>query len=318
MKTQFLFLFVLMACVAHGQVDSVEVVEREMTPLEAAEDQLKVMAKSVMTTFEQTPRLEAAELFVETFEQTLQMEGAFDYPFDSLTSVSMLYPSDSTFRIMTWQLYVDKDEYKYFGFIQHPGNPSKGVSPKLDRLDDFSGRMRSIERKELNPQNWYGALYYGIKSFKTKQGTYYALFGFDAYQFFEKRKIMEILSFDENRNATFGAPFIQYIIKQKDVPPRELTYYRFMLQYSSEASVSINFDEDEDMILFDHLIPMNANYPGVEYVMVPDGSYEGFKYKKNMWTYVEKVYDQVLESAPRPAPVFNAGKKKKDIFGRPR
>lgn len=318
MKTIVLLLFSLMSLSAFAQVDSVEVVPREETPLALAEDTLKELVKTMMTNRDVDARTAAADSFVEGLFQTLEIEESFDYSFDSLRNISQLYPADSTFRIMTWQLYVDKNEYKYFGIIQHKGNAQKGWSPKVTLLEDYSGRMRRVEEKTLSANNWYGALYYNIKPFKTKEGIKYALFGYDAYRFFEKRKLMEILSFDKDREPVFGAPVIQYVIKKKDTPPRVVVYNRFLLQYSAEASASINFKEDEDMVLFDHLIAISSNFPDIPYVLVPDGSYEGLKLKKGMWEYVEKVYDHALEDgqAPRPAPVFGEKNKGKDILGR--
>lgn len=322
MKNLFVILFSFLSFSIIAQVDMVEEKsksDKKETPLSKAEKDLKGYVKTFLTNRDVDARQEAATKFVEGFQTALELPQSFDYKFDSLSNVLHIYPPDSTFRILTWELYVDKDEYKYFGIIQHRGDSKKGIAPKVILLDDFSGRMRKIEDKIYNAQNWYGALYYNIKPFKTKEGIKYALFGLDSYEFFEKRKILEILSFDEEREPIFGAPVIEYTIKQNNVPPREMVFNRFMIQYSSEAAASINFNTDEDMILFDHLIPMNANFPGVEYVMVPDGSYEGFKLKKGVWTYVEKVYDHKYEidEFPVPEPVLNKSDKK-DIFGRPR
>lgn len=309
----FLVIILSFVCVSvFAQADSVRV---EQTPLTIAEDSLKGLAKTFMTNRDVDVRIDAANQFVEGLYTALEMPASFDYQFDSLVTVSKLYPADSTFRIMTWQLYIDKDEYKYFGIIQHKGDEEQGISPKVTRLNDFSGRMRTIEDKVLSAENWYGALYYGIEPFKTKEGMKYALFGFDAYKFFEKRKLMEILSFDKDREPIFGAPVIEYIIKKKDVPPKEVKFHRFMIEYSANASASLNFNLDEEMVLFDHLIPMSSSFPDVPYVMVPDGSYEAFKLKRGVWTYVEKVYDQISDEAPRTMPILDG--KKKDILGRP-
>ncbi|HHS95403.1 MAG TPA: hypothetical protein ENJ45_02355, partial [Phaeodactylibacter sp.] len=56
-------------------------------------------------------RKAAAEQLFKSLTTALQAEGSFAYPFDSVQTLSIQYPSDSTFRIFTWQLYVDKDRY---------------------------------------------------------------------------------------------------------------------------------------------------------------------------------------------------------------
>ena len=61
-----------------------------------------------------------------------------------------------------------------------------------------------------------------------------------------------------------------------------------MLEYTSEAKVKLNWDEQYKMILFDHLIPFNNPYTNSP-TYVPDGSYDGFKLEKG----VQKVNDTI-------------------------
>lgn len=280
------------------------------------EQMLKNLTDTIRLSRSQDLRIAAADTFLQEFERVLhENSSSFEESFDFLTSISKIYPADSTFRIMTWQLYVNKDEYKYFGIIQHRKSPTQ-----ITVLHDFSRRIRKPMNKELTANNWFGALYYGIQSFKTKQGTKYALFGYNAYKFYEKRKLMDILSFNEKGEPIFGEPLIEYTIRRKDVPPKTETYHRFMLEYPSDVVASIKYDDAEKMILFDHLIPMQSTFPDIPVVMVPDGSYEGFRWKKGKWQHVEKIFHQMSDEAPRPAPLFDSSKKKKkrDLFGRKR
>jgi hypothetical protein len=49
---------------------------------------------------------------------------------------------------------------------------------------------------------WDGAVYYGIRQFDTREGRKYLLLGFDAFEFYQRRKLIEVLSF----NAKTGVP----------------------------------------------------------------------------------------------------------------
>ena len=54
---------------------------------------------------------------------------------------------------------------------------------------------------------------------------------------------------------------------------------------------------------------------------IPDGDLDGLKLENDQWKYVRRVFDQVLEEAPRPEPIFNeegASRRGKDIFGKER
>ncbi len=285
----------------------------EPNPFLVAEDSLQALAKTFMTEKNQELRLEAAEKFKEDLMAILASPNSFDYPFDSLFNVSKLYPEDSLFRVMTWQLYVDVDEYKYFGIIQT--KKTKKKESQVFVLEDYSARMKRIDDITLSKDNWYGALYYNMRPFKTKEGTKYLLFGFDAYSFFEKRKLLDVLSFDKDGEPVFGAPVIQRVVRRNNVPPRTATYHRFVLQYSSTTAVNLNYNELEDMVLFDHLVSMGSGRPEIPYVMIPDGSYEGFQLKKGIWTHVEKVFDHKYEQGdfPRPMPILDKRKNKSII-----
>lgn len=51
--------------------------------------------------------------------------------------------------------------------------------------------------------------------------------------------------------------------------------------------------------------------------MVPDGSYSGYfqSPEREGWTYVEKLFTEILLEAPRDKPVLD-DQKDKDLFGR--
>ena len=79
---------------------------------------------------------------------------------------------------------------------------------------------------------------------------------------------------------------------------------RFMLTYSAEASIRLNYDDEYQLILFDNLIPISGASKGQGTVYVPDGSYRGFKLQPDgTWLQVEKVFSDFQEKAPFPEPI---------------
>ncbi len=276
---------------------------------EKAEKELKRLERQIKTDRDFDSRVAAADKMLELFTETLNQEGSFEYKFDSLITVSKIYPQDSTFRIITWELYKDKSDYKYFGFIQ--------TKDKVHVLSDRSFQYRNPEYKRLDKDSWYGALYYNIKEFKGEdKKKKYILFGKDNYKFFERRKLLEVLSFDKDGNPSFGDPVINHVKYKRDVPPVPRTYYRFFVDYFVETSITLNYNEQEDMIVYDHLIQIVSPYKGTDFpfVYVPDGSYEGFQLKKGKWEHVKKVYDQVSEKPPRPMPILD-NRTDRGLFG---
>jgi hypothetical protein len=276
------------------------------TQLKTYEDTLGLMAFLVVNDSLPENRFGACKKLITTLVKALKIENSFQFPFERLKSVSILYPPDSTFRVFTWQLYVDKDDYRYYGAIQM-NSPALKLFPLIDR----SFEVNDVEHEILTPEKWYGALYYNIRQFDTAEGRKYLLFGYDGYTFFNKRKLVDVLTIGPGK-PTFGAPVF---VKQDSAMEVPIVTNRLLMEYSAEASCRMNFDETYDMILYDHLLPMGGNY-GQGMTMVPDGSYEGYQLQNGRWHWVEKVFHQIQEEAPRPEPVLD--KRQKDIFGKPK
>ena len=260
---------------------------------------LKELSDSIMMSRQEANRFAAYEAFYPLLSKVVKFPGSFNYPFDSLQRLSIMYPQDSSFRIFSGQLFLNEDQYKYFGAIQVRSQESE-----LIWLEDKSEKMRFPEEEILTPDNWYGAVYYNIYDFDTPEGRKYLLFGFDNHRLFENRKVIDVLSF-QNDQVQFGAPVFE--THQKEWRPR------MILQYSSDVGVRLNYDSDLQMIVYDNLIPMKSLYKGKSIAMVPDGSYRGLKYKDGKWYYIDKVFYQTSVVPPRENPVLSNGK---DLFGR--
>lgn len=255
-------------------------------------------------------------------QETLERKGSYDYPFTDLEGVSVLQPEDKAFRVFTWQLYVDKEHYTYHGFIQ---TKEGQVFP----LTDGSDEMRTVEFMTLRHTDWYGALYYNLKEFKHEGKKAYLLFGYDAFSFYNRRKVLDVLYFDGNGKPRFG----KTVLQMKDGRGQIRKVKRFLMEYSSSVNVTLNYSEEQEMIIYDHLIygsPIAQAGPS----SVPDGSYCGLKLERSgLWTYVDKVHkddpNNVLVNATSYEDAFKDGqnqkkarakdkKKEKDLFGRQR
>lgn len=276
-----------------------EAIER----LHTAEDTLALLAYAVVNDSIEQERFAACRALIQTLVRTLKIEHSFSYRFDRLKSVSIMAPPDSSFRIFTWQLFVNDSTYRYYGAIQM-NSPELKLFPLIDRSEDMDERP---VHETLQPERWYGALYYTLRQFDTKEGRKYLLCGYDAYAFFEKRKVIEVLSFDAAGKPVFGAP----VFDKKDAKVPEL---RMLFEYSAEASVRVNWDEQYQLILFDHLIPWPSPF-GRGISFVPDGSYDGLKFEKGRWKFIDKVFNDSQDEAPRPEPVLDT-RQGKDILGK--
>ena len=289
----FLSLFTLPLLAQDGLLPA----DRER--LQLYEDTLAGLGQIVLTDTLAENRFLATKKLVTTLVKALETPHSFRYPFSEVETVSIQYPQDSSFRIFTFQLYVDKDDYRYFGAIQRAGQALQLI-PLSDRSADI--RAREFSSIDLTPEKWYGALYYKIRQFDTPQGRKYLLFGFDGFEFFDKRKLVDVLQFDAAGKATFGAPVFVSANTDKAVQKR------LLFEYSAEASIRLNYDENLDVVIHSNLIPMGNPHTGFP-SNVPDGSFVGYELRDDgRWHEVPKMFHTIVKEAPRDTPVLDREK----------
>ena len=248
-------------------------------------------------------KIKANSYLVNSIELFLNAEGSFDYMFDSDVWLSMKSPVDNSFKIITWQLRKTEDEVIYFGYIQMKDGTTIMLNDKSEGMDDVAYSM-------LDNEYWYGALYYNMLEQKDASGSpYYILFGYHEKDKFSNTKLAEVLYFDDG-NPVFG----KEVFSKEDEGGRADKVNRLILEYSADANVTLNYNPGLGMIVYDHLISRMGNMPGQGPTMLPDGSYCGYQLSEGEWKYVDKLFDQISETAPRPKPVL--GGKGKSIFGK--
>lgn len=273
-------------------------------PFQMWEDSLTQLSKTFITDKSLEKRENAINQFMPVLSEALNIKESFSYPFDSVQYISIQYPEDRSFRILTWQLYVNENRYQYYGLIQM-------ADGQVFPLNDYSDEIEDVEYEVVPADEWYGVVYYNIKEFKPKSGDrQYLLFGFDGYQFFDKRKVVDVLSF-RNGKPYFGGPVFAKIEEGRS----PITKNRLLMEYSAESSTTLNYNAIQKQIICDHLQSVPSPYTG-KLTNIPDGTYVGYEFhrKKGLWVFVEKLYHEVMDEAPRPSPVLG-GENKKDLFG---
>lgn len=293
MKTRFLTGMVLLLSSVRlmAGADSLQL-SPELTRIRAYEDTLVTLGDSLVRGSTYEVREAACVAFIPTLVKALKTPRSFDYPFERVHTLSIVEAPDGQFRIFTFQMMLWDYTYRYFGAIQYRDSELR-LTPLLDASLFMPDSL--LPTATLHPEEWYGALYYGITSRKHKGKTYYFLFGFDGWDLFSSRKMVEVLTFKEDR-PEFGAPVFPAISGDGTLQ------HRFILEYKKEASASLNYDEELEQIIFDHLVPENPLSEGIRSTYIPDGTYEGFIWDKHQWVYVDKVFHQMQEFAPDYTP----------------
>ena len=251
--------------------------------LKAKEDTLQQYARFLITDTLTEDRMVSDSIFTRTLVRALQIKNSFWYPFDSVRGISKLYAPDSSFRIFTWDMQFDEYYSRQKGAIQLR---TKDGSLKLIPLRDVSEFTENAMDSARNKSNWIGAIYYNIIKTEYKGKNFYTLFGLDNNSVRSTKKWIEVLSFNEKNEAVFGGPVFSF---EKDTIPKK-TQYRFGLEYKKDARVLVNYIDDLQMILVDHLVSENDE-PENKWTLVPDGDNEAFKWENGKWVHVDKAFD---------------------------
>lgn len=289
------FILLLVSFAAKAQIT-----RDDFKNLKSQEDSLQYYSHEMVFDSFAENRFHYDSVFIRLFVKALRTPNSFEYPFDSIQTVSKLYAPDSTFRIFTWELQRDESYYHQEGVIQMK---TKDGSLKLFPLFDASDYTSTPTDSVRTNKNWIGAIYYNIVMKEYKGKKYYTLFGYDDNDVSSTRKWLEVLTFDANGNPVFGGNYFDYKDDELKAPQ---PVDRFLLEYEKDARARMVYDPDLNVIVFDHLIS-ESNEPQKKYTLIPDGDYEGFKWQDGKWVHVDKLFNQQLKGgqAPRPQPLFD-------------
>ena len=295
MHRYFLFTLLIISLSAKSQISA-----DDLKFLRSQEDSLGYYSHEMIFDSFAENRFHYDSVFIRNFIKSLKTSYSFEFPFDSIQTISKLYAPDSSFRIFTWQMQRDESYYRQEGAIQMK---TKDGSLKLFGLIDASDFTSMPTDSIRSNKNWIGALYYNIIMKEYKGKKYYTLFGYDDNDMSSTRKWLEVLTFNANGDPVFGGNYFEY--KDDELkPPQPVD--RFLLEYQKDARARLVYDPDLDVIVFDHLIS-ESNEPQKRYTLIPDGDYEGFKWENGKWVHVDKLFNQSLKDgqAPRPQPLFD-------------
>jgi len=246
-------------------------------------------------------RIYAHDKFKNLFEKTLKKDSSYYYPFDSLKWISKLIPSDSSFRIFSWQLNISEGENEYYGYIQKRDG-------SLHKLTDNKEWFSDLEYEVFTPEDWYGQLYYNLYQYKNKDHNEYILFGYKQLNKYDKIKIAAPVYF-ENGEIYFGKEIFEDTLREGGLKNR------IVLQTINTAASKLNYDENMGIIIYDHTILIPLKRPqNIAPPLVPDGSYHGYKWDGTKWKFIDKVFNRKFDE--KSIPGRNKNHKNKDLLGK--
>lgn len=265
----------------------------------AFQDSLQELGFKMINDSIEPQRYNASYKFIKTLVTALKTPYSFNFPFDSLKSISIQTSSDKRFRIFSWHVMNADGSYRYYGSVQMNSTDGKlQMFPLVDYTAGFKNPADSVTSND----KWYGAQYYKIISVLNNVKTpYYILLGWKGNNVRSTKKVIDVIHFKDNK-AYFGMPVFD---GDKDKP----TQKRVIFEYVRKASMVLNWDPKTSTIIFDHLAPPDDRLKGNFELYGPDFSYDGYRLANGRWRLVEdlKVANQPTDQDDN----FNDPKKLK-------
>jgi hypothetical protein len=288
-------------------------------PLMALEQELKPLYYKVLNGDSTREKIALNDVILTRMKRILSRLDSYDYGFDSLVTISRIFPEDNSFRIFTWYIRDEMGFHRYYGLVQRKcydrgGNLTVTVTELKDEID----YSEDAEAASLSPDRWFGALYYkpkntqyGVLTYegrylsvdgagrerKTK-AKYYILLGWNGHDQGSDYKIIDVIGFSSmyaDAKISFGAPIFYF---------SRIPISRAVFKYSDNSPFSLNYNyvagfaksKKVPMVTFDHIAKPNKTNPHVNWEFGPDGSTDGIFFlnrvnqnRKGFFVFVKNV-----------------------------
>lgn len=228
------------------------------------------------------------------FQRALTQKSSFNYGFDTLETVGKIMSPDEQFRLINWNIVNPDGTYNYYCFIQFYNDDNDEI--RLTELTDKSDRIIDPEQQVLAADQWYGALYYEIVPAKVKKRKHYLLLGWDGGDLFINRKVIDVLSFSSSGVPRFGKSVFKFNKDRKK---------RVIFEFSYMATMRLIYDDDIDMVVFEHMSPLKPSLKGQKMAYGSDLTFDGLEFEDGKWILRENLDVKISKKL--------LNKRKKDI-----
>jgi len=194
----------------------------------AIQDSLSKLSAVIWKQKTDSGRLVANDIFFQKFKTVLESKSSVLLVLDSIKGITLSVSDDKKLRIFSWNIPLLDGSNKYFGFIQFVADSTTLIPLKSGK--SVSG---DFTQAQLKPQMWYGAIYYKIIQVQIAGKQAYTLLGWDGYNQTSNRKIIDILSIQENGEFVLGLPVFKTDVGIKS---------RVVFEYAEKANMVMRYD----------------------------------------------------------------------------
>lgn len=241
----------------------------------SVEKKLAGLFARLATNADDSAKLAVNDSIVLIIDSYASSDSVMQHSLQGVKYLGQISDRNSQLKIITWNLILRESKSRYYCyFINNTG--------KIQVVRKLTGIYREEPVRtdtQYSEDDWYGALYYDLKAFRKDRKTYWILLGIDYGNPSVTRKIIDVLDFAPDGRVQFG---------EKIFEPGNNLKYREVLEYSSEAIISLKFLNDKT-IVFDHLVPMSPQLKDRKEFYGPDFSYDSYTLEKGIWKFESNI-----------------------------
>lgn len=271
-KPVLFFLFILLCSKAFAQHTDES---SNLKQLRIYRDSLTSLGNKFVNNTDEMERKQANYAFIKTLVSALKINNSFNFSFEQVKAVSVLNSPDNRFRIFSWHVINQDGSYRFYGTVQI----NTGGQLQMYPLEDYTPMLKNAEDTVTDNHAWYGAQYYKIIPVTSAKNPYYVLLGWKGNTIKSTKKVIEVISFKNNK-ALLGAAVFEGNKKNRK---------RVVFEYARQASMLLRYVPEENLIVFDHLSPPDKKSADKPESFGPDLTYDGYRLKNGGWHFVENL-----------------------------
>ena len=241
-----------------------------------SEKKISLLANKILNGETDSIKNDANKELTNYLLQIIDQKKSYLYTFKEIEHISVLQPKDKKFKLFTWFIPYLNGEFEYVGILQICNK--RGRKCKTYQLKNNINLTEEIIYNQLDYDTWYGCLYYDIIPIKIDKKRYYTLLGWDGNNEKTTKKIIDILTIDKHNQPFFGANIFD---DQKK---------RILIEYGSQYPISLQYDDELEYIVFDHIEPMDGISKNNFSLYVTNLSYDILKKTPVGWKLEQNIY----------------------------
>ena len=242
--------------------------------------QLVELRLATLNAVDDEQRLNADKQFVQFLKVALADPKSFKTAFDTIPQIGDLRSGDGYFRMINWNVPLDDQTHRYRCFIQHYDKKTKQY--KVIELEQGYRNLEGEVRKIFSQKDWYGCLYYDIipsKTRKIRSKRTYMVLGWDGHDQYSSIKVVDVLVITK-KGVRFGADIFD---------TGEPNIKRLILEYKSDAAVTLRYEKRKNRIVFNQLVPMQPDLEEMREFYIPVMEFDALVWKKRRWRLEKDV-----------------------------